>query len=54
MECDLYGTKPLSEPMLYHCQLHPKEQISLKLYCKLKIFIQENGFEYVVWKMLAI
>ena len=30
MACRLYGTKPLSKPMLGYCQLNPKEQTSVK------------------------
>ena len=38
MACSLFGTKPLSEPMLKYCLLEPtsKEQISMKFYLKLK------------------
>ena len=44
----LFGTKPLSEPMLPYCQLDPKEYISLKFYSKFEIFIKGNGIENVV------
>ena len=47
MACHLAGAKPLSEPMLQYCYLDPWEQT-------LYIFIQENVFENVVWKMVAI
>ena len=40
------GTKPLSEPMLADCQLDIWEPN--------KIFVQENSFENVVCKMVAI
>ena len=53
----LAGTKPLSEPILEYCQLDPCEQISVKSGSKfiyIYIFIQENAFENVVWKMAAI
>ena len=55
MACRLIGTKPLSEPMLYlivNCTIRNKRQSNcIKIS---KIFIQENGFENVVWKMLSI
>ena len=38
MACHLIGAKPLSEPMLYYCQLDPQEQTSVKLYSKFKYF----------------
>ena len=38
MTCCLDGAKPLSEPMLIHCQLDPKEHISMKFYLKFKYF----------------
>ena len=54
MACRLAGVKPLSELMLKCCSLDPWEQISVKSYSNLYIFIQENAFEHVVWKMAAI
>ena len=30
MACRLFGAKPLSKPMLFYCQLDPKEQTSVK------------------------
>ena len=38
MACHLFGTKPLSEPMLFCCQLNPWEQTSAQLYLKFKHF----------------
>ena len=38
MACRLLDTKPLSEPMLVYCHLHPQEQISVKFETKLKHF----------------
>ena len=38
MACRLDGTKPLSEPMLSYCQLHPEEYISMNFYLKFKYF----------------
>ena len=34
--------------------LDPQEQISMKFYRKSYIFIQENSFENVIWKMASI
>ena len=42
--CRLFGAKPLSEPMLYYCQLEPKELALVELYfiCyKSNIFIKK-------------
>ena len=36
--CRLFGTKPLSEPILACCQLDPKEHVSMKLYLKYQKF----------------
>ena len=38
MACRLFGTKPLSEPMMTYCQLDPKEYISMKYYLNCKRF----------------
>ena len=40
MDCRLFGTKPLSEPMMTKtcCQLDPKEHISMKYILKFKSF----------------
>ena len=38
MACHLFCAEPLHEPMLYHCQLNPWEQTSVKLYSKFKHF----------------
>ena len=55
MACRLVGAKPLSEPMLEYCKY---SNLTNKLQSNLKrnsyIFIQENSFENVVWKMAAI
>ena len=50
MACCLFGTKPLSEPMLAHCQLDHLERTSVKFYQNSNIFIQEYAFENVVCK----
>ena len=52
MAFHMFGTKPLSEPMLYHCQVNPSEQTSVKMYSKLKHFhstkcIWKYRLEYV-------
>ena len=40
----MFGAKPLSDPMLAHCQFKHWEQISNK---NTTIFIQQNEFENV-------
>ena len=54
MACRMFGDNPLSEPMMAIYQLGYWEQISAKFYWNWNIFIQENSFETVVWKMVAI
>ena len=54
MACHLFGTKPLSEPMMTYCQLDPKENISMNYYLKFKVFIQQNAFENIIWEMADI
>ena len=54
MACRLDSAKPLSEPMLSYCQLHPKEHISMKFYFNSNIFIQENVSDHVVCEMAVI
>ena len=64
MACRLVGAKPLSEPLLEYCELDHWEQKSVKwtignknqwnLNRNSNIFIQENAFENIVWKMTAI
>ena len=54
MACCLDDTKSLSEPMLEYCWLDPQEQTSMKFYRNWYIFIQENPFWNIVWKMAAI
>ena len=46
MACHLFGAKPLSEPMLYYCQLDSLEQTSVKLYSKFKHFHSRK----CIWK----
>ena len=53
MACRLAGAKSLSEPMLEYCSLmlgNKQWNLNWNSY----IFIQEKGFENVVWKMSAI
>ena len=40
--CRLFGIKPLTEPMMTYCQLHPDESNSLKSELKYNFFFQEN------------
>ena len=50
--CDLFGTKPLPEPMGSYCQLDPSEKkiIETNLNHDTKIFYQENAFENIAWQ----
>ena len=48
------GDKPLSEPMLVYCPLTLSNKLQWNLNRKAHIFIQENTFEYVVWKIATI
>ena len=54
MVCRLFGSKPLSEPMLPYCQLDSEECISVKSYFKFKVYVQEDSLENVVCEMVAI
>ena len=54
MVCHLFCAKPLSEPMLEHCQLDPWEQIAMKSSLKFKHFHSKNAFENVICKLVAI
>ena len=51
MACCLFGAKPLPEPMLTYWELN---QIQWNLNQNTKLFIHENAFENVIWKMVAI
>ena len=46
----LFGTKPVSEPMLAYCQIDPKANIPVKFQI-LKVFIQETALDNVVREM---
>ena len=46
MACRLVDAKPLSEPLLYNCQLDLWEQTSVKLYLKFKHFHSRK----CIWK----
>ena len=54
MACRLIGAKPLSEPMMviFYWNIGNKFQWNFNL--NSNIFIQENAFDNVVWKMVAI
>ena len=55
MACRPAGAEPLSETMLGYCQLNYWEQTSVEILNRnLHIFIQENSFKSVVYKMAAI
>ena len=34
MACHLFAVKPISEPMLFNCQLDPQEQAPVKFYAE--------------------
>ena len=46
--CCQFGAKPLSDPMLVNCNLRNKLYWK---YWNLNIFIHENTFENIIWKM---
>ena len=46
--CRLFGTKPLSKPILGYCQLDPYEQTSVKFQSKYYFVINENASENIV------
>ena len=54
MACRLFGAKPLFEPMLVYCYLGSWEHSSAKFQSKFKLFIRENAFQNVVWKIATI
>ena len=54
MACRLFGTKPLSKPMLEYCHLDPRNKLHWNPKKNSNIFIQENAFESIVCEMTAI
>ena len=54
MVCRLFGSKPLSKPMLPYCQLDSEECVSVKSNFKFKVFVNEDSLENVVCEMVAI
>ena len=46
MACRLFGTKPLSEPILAYCQLTTENKFQWNLNQNTKIVMQENEFKY--------
>ena len=54
MACDLIGAKPLSQPLLEFCQLAIGNKFQWNLNRNLHIFIEENLFENIVRKLVAI
>ena len=54
MACRLFDAKPLSGPMLPHCQWDPKEHMSVIFYSKFKVFIHVNALEHAVLELTAI
>ena len=53
MDCHLFGTKPLYEPMIF-INYTIKKKIQWNFFQNTTIFIQENLFENIICKMLAI
>ena len=54
MACPLFGTKPLSKPMLGYCQLDPMNKLQWKFSKNTQLFIHENAYENIVCEMAAI
>ena len=54
MPCCLAGTKPLSEPVLECCKLDLGNKLQWNVNQNSHIFIKENEFQHVSWKMAAI
>ena len=55
MACPLFGANPFYKWMIAYYQLDPWEQISVKIWKKkLMLFMQDNTFENVVCKWVAI
>ena len=52
MALHLFGTKPLSEPMMEYCWLNPWDKLQWSFDQNLYILIQENAFQNVVCKMM--
>ena len=52
MACHMFSVKAFPDPMLSHCQLDLREQMSLKL--QNQTFFLGNAFENVFCKMMVI
>ena len=52
--CHLFGTKPISKPMLVYWLLRTGIKFLRNFNLKITIFIQENGFKNVVYKNAAV
>ena len=52
MQTYLFGAKPLSQPMLGYCQLHPKEKLQYNFNQNTKYFLHEIAYENI--EMAAI
>ena len=52
--CRLFGSKPLSKPMLGCCKLDPKEQTSVKIESKLWYFHSKMRFKMSSVKVAAV
>ena len=55
MACRLFGGNPLSEPMMYYCQLDPWEKNFSQIVLEIKTFsFKKIHLKNIVWKMSAI
>ena len=54
MAFSFIDVKQSPKPVMTYCQLHTLKPTSLKFESNMKIFVQENTFENVVWKMAVI
>ena len=54
MACRLNGAKPLSEPNAGILLIEPLDKNFSEILIQIYIFIQENVFENIVWKVASI
>ena len=54
MACHLFGTKPLSKPMLGYCHLNLRNKLQWNFNQNTKLLINEIAFENIVCKMTTI
>ena len=53
MACRLFGTKPLSKPMLGYCQLDPRNKLQWISKQNTNFFIHENASENIICETLS-